>query len=681
MSAITLEIMSWFLNYAIHSSVVIGAIWFFTRLWPSSSSAIRNALWRVAVFAPVFTSLVWTLTPHISLFNPMELNTSAKIQRHADPLGLSGLQAALVVKDTLEQRQTPNSNEMKGVPPSQGRYLALVPQAAWELESSAQLERSEERLVPSASSIALMLAGVALLGWSCFSLARGGLQIVSLRRHLADRSLVEDPELLGVLARLQQATKCTRRVRLSSHDSISSPIALVGDEICVPTRMIHAMPLAQSKAAIAHELAHIRRKDPIWTLCIHIVESMFPMQPLNRLARIQHNATMELLCDDWAIQQTGEGLNLAKCLETIGQWSQKTSHPEMCPAMARPSQALVARVRHALSDDAGTLPQRAGRLAGITTALCLGSLVALTPSFAPASSDVQEPSESLDEVELFYESSYEQQLKTATKGLGIASTLQNALSVALADEVASHIPKLPARSTQGLREPVEKSTEETQKSEAVALSRGNRTQSLPLIDELVVGSRIVAQVKIDPKAKRSELSIAATQAQLQRLVVTRRKGRLSLSMERGYRNNDKTPVRVTLTTRALRSIDVSGASSLDWTGQNDTSTLEIDLSGSVRVTGSVKTRALTLNLSGASKLSLNGSSKAVRMDTSGASVVDLAKLDTVDMRVESSGASSASTCTRGSLVGRLSGASVVRERCEPKTTNVRTSGASRVVTK
>lgn len=791
MNTSTLEMMYWFLNYTIHSSLIIGSIWVFTKLWPTSSSATRNALWKIAVFAPVLTSLVWTLTPQFSLFHPMELDANAKVQRNEaqqnlEPLRSSGLHSSFLAKETLDQRQGPKIERLPEVVPrgeatkSQGRDLELAPPVALGLDSATQLDGSQERGAPSSTRIALMLAGVVLLGWSCFTFLRGGLQIVSFRRRLADRSVVQDPALLQVLARLQHASKYRRKVRLSSHDSISSPIALLGHEICIPTRMIDAMPLAQSKAAIAHELAHIQRKDPIWTLCIHIVESLFPMQPLNRLARIRHNATMELLCDDWAIQKTGEGLSLAKCLATIGQWNQTAASPELFPAMARPSQALVARVHHALSDKAGTLPQRAGRWAGVTGAVCLGALVAFTPGFAPASPDSRDATVGRDELEPADEWTDQEEIKAAPIGPESAPVSPSDPDVALADEmeepsldaqssiearlkesiakldpsqspseipvdpserieylekeleiarsekselssrdaqlqlahsivsrvvppiqggreewersferwgreleatIESSIPKLEALATQRARELAKKGITAALKGSAKGSLRANQAQTLPLISELDISSKMDVQVKIDPKARRSELLIDATQAQLQKVVVAQQKGRLVLSMKEGASNRGETAIRVKLTTRSLRSIDVSGASSLHWTGENDSSTLGIELSGVARVRGRVKSQALTLNLSGASKLSLGGSSKALRLDTSGASVVDLAKLNAVDTRIDASGASSISTCTRQTLLGKLSGASMVHERCEPTTIKVDTSGASRVATK
>lgn len=791
MNTSTLDTLYWFLNYAIHSSLIIGSIWVFTKLWPTSSSATRNALWKIAVFAPVFTSLVGTLTPQFSLFDPMELDANAKMQRNEaqqnlEPLRSSGLHSSFLTKETLDQRHDPMIERDHGVNlkneaiESQGRDLEILPSVASSLDSSTTLDGSEERGAPSSTSAALMLACVALLGWSCFSLLRGGLQIVSFRRRLADRSDVQEPALLEILARLQHASSCMRKVRLSSHDSIASPIALPGNEICIPTRMIDAMPLAQSKAAIAHELAHIQRRDPIWTLGIHIVESMFPMQPLNRLARIRHNATMELLCDDWAIQKTGEGLSLAKCLATIGQWSQNAASPELFPAMARPSQALVTRVDHALSDKAGTLPQRAGRWAGVTGAVCLGALVAFTPSFAPASPDLGDAKVDRDELEPADEKTDEEEIKSAPIVPESASVSPSEPAVALADEkekssldaqssvetrlkaaiskldashstsdiseksngriqhlgkeleiarskkselssgdaqlqlahsivsrivpaievsreelerslegwsrelettIESSIPDLKALATQRAGELAKKGIMGALKGSAMGSLRANQAQTLPLISELDISSRMDVQVKIDPKVTRSELSIDATQAQLQKVVVTQNRGRLSLSMKRGASSRDMTAIRVKLTTRSLRSIDVSGASSLHWSGENDSSTMAIDLSGVARVKGRVKSKAITLDLSGASRLSLGGSSKALRMDTSGASVVDLAQLNALDTRIDASGASSISTCTRQTLQGRLIGASVVHERCEPKTIKVDTSGAGRVVTK
>ena len=55
---------------------------------------------------------------------------------------------------------------------------------------------------------------------------------------------------------------------------------------------------------LAHEVAHLVRRDPHWLVAARVIETVLFVQPLNRLARLRLQEVAEYLSDDWAMART-----------------------------------------------------------------------------------------------------------------------------------------------------------------------------------------------------------------------------------------------------------------------------------------------------------------------------------------------------------------------------------------
>lgn len=64
-------------------------------------------------------------------------------------------------------------------------------------------------------------------------------------------------------------------------------------------------------------LGHLSRRDPLWVRIVASVETLFFLQPLNRLARKELQDASEFLCDDWAVERTGTPLVMARSLARV----------------------------------------------------------------------------------------------------------------------------------------------------------------------------------------------------------------------------------------------------------------------------------------------------------------------------------------------------------------------------
>jgi beta-lactamase regulating signal transducer with metallopeptidase domain len=94
-------------------------------------------------------------------------------------------------------------------------------------------------------------------------------------------------------------------VRLSVSGKCATPVVIGASEICVPPRFVHGLDVSQQRAALAHELAHVARRDSYWQLAGGMLNAIFFFQPLIILARVRMREASERLCDDWAVRHTG----------------------------------------------------------------------------------------------------------------------------------------------------------------------------------------------------------------------------------------------------------------------------------------------------------------------------------------------------------------------------------------
>jgi beta-lactamase regulating signal transducer with metallopeptidase domain len=178
--------------------------------------------------------------------------------------------------------------------------------------------------------------------------ARLGFAQLRWSKSWRERETVTAGPLPEMLAQLCQRAGFKRQVRLTCSARLAAPIALRGDEICLPVRAINELTLEQQESMLAHELAHLVRRDPAWLMLCAVIEMLFFFQPLTRLARRYLREEAEYLCDDWAVMQTGKSLSLAKSLTEVATWIETAPPPPLVSSMGSNSSALVQRVQRLL---------------------------------------------------------------------------------------------------------------------------------------------------------------------------------------------------------------------------------------------------------------------------------------------------------------------------------------------
>ena len=305
--------LAWLLTYAIHSTALLSLAWVIVRVRRLPAAA-TELLWKSALLGGILTATV-----------QLQLDV-----RPAGTFSLRRTDAPPTASSAVPSEAAPKRAHVEVTEPS-----SPAP-ATTDLAPTPTRPSNEALIIGIWATIALVLAS---------SYAARRLILVG---RLGDRTPVSDGRLLDTLQELSRDAGLRAPPRLTSTTRISSPIALGVGEICVPESALTELDLEQQRSMLAHELAHVVRRDPVWMGLASAVECVLWIQPLNRLARRQIARAAEFMCDDWAVHRTGSGIALARCLAQVAEWVQASPLGVPVAGMAEERSLLVSRVARLL---------------------------------------------------------------------------------------------------------------------------------------------------------------------------------------------------------------------------------------------------------------------------------------------------------------------------------------------
>lgn len=395
LDAPTTLVLSWMLTYLIHSTILILGVWLLVRgikpIAKRLSPRTANLGWKLALTGGLVTATVQIAAGVTPVLGALELETGAPelaSTATATPAATQTQPRRIVIQRSapapLRNDAADDEVVMLGVGPAGAGPVVgagLGPQPELQtLPKSASTTRAGE----AAPLWPKLVLGAWLLG-TLIALARLLGSVVALRRRLKDRSeVIVDPVLESFLTLCRDAD-VRRKIRLTQSANIDSPIALWRKEVVVPERAVDELSPAAMRSVLAHELAHLERRDPHWLAFAAVLEALLLFQPLNRLARRGMQESAELLCDDWAIAQTGDGVQFAKSLAELASWTKRQHGPALVATMISGERPLVRRVRRALDGDPRRFddrPRPTRVLLGLAT-LC--GLIMIAPGAVDAS--------------------------------------------------------------------------------------------------------------------------------------------------------------------------------------------------------------------------------------------------------------------------------------------------------
>jgi beta-lactamase regulating signal transducer with metallopeptidase domain len=223
-----------------------------------------------------------------------------------------------------------------------------------------------------------------------------------------------------LLARFTGASFRVRRLRLASVDEPLSPWQATGERLAAQLRLdvgfrivesalvdapsvigmmrpIIFLPVTaltglgphQIEALIAHELAHIRRRDYAVNIAQTVAEALLFFHPAVWWISARIRQEREHCCDDVAVETCGEPVDYAAALAELAAWRSR----DLALSVGAADGPLLARVRRVLRAPSEDAPRPSGGLAVLALGLLVsaGAIVHSAsqkpPAPAPASTE------------------------------------------------------------------------------------------------------------------------------------------------------------------------------------------------------------------------------------------------------------------------------------------------------
>jgi len=258
-SAVTDFLLTWVVHATIISAVALAA-----GRWAIRGPRVRDYVWKGALIAPVVTSLVALLAFDDAGVGVLHLPS---LLRAAFPVIAPPVTTALHVS----------------------------------AEGSARVVAAQ--MIEPLSSIIRCVVGAGILLPALFAIAR----LRRRRRQFSDLLATRRPISPAVLGIRDDALHSRKALplHLSVSESIGSAVALGRREVCVALHAFAALDEVERRSVIAHEVAHLDRRDPAWMAAAQAVSSLLVVTPLVAMVAHRFQCDAELLCDDAAVLQVG----------------------------------------------------------------------------------------------------------------------------------------------------------------------------------------------------------------------------------------------------------------------------------------------------------------------------------------------------------------------------------------
>ena len=147
-----------------------------------------------------------------------------------------------------------------------------------------------------------------------------------------------------------------------------SVIGLIRPLVLLPIAALSSLSPGQVEALLAHELAHIRRRDYAVNLLQTVAETLLFFHPAIWWVSSRIREAREYCCDDVAVEVCGEPAAYAAALAELATW--RTGGVVL--SVGATDGPLLMRVRRLLGAPEEHVPQSIGGLAAVAGALMLG---------------------------------------------------------------------------------------------------------------------------------------------------------------------------------------------------------------------------------------------------------------------------------------------------------------------
>ncbi|GMV29550.1 MAG: hypothetical protein AMXMBFR59_16750 [Rhodanobacteraceae bacterium] len=392
------------LTVLLHAAVFLALAWSVERVGWVRGVAAREYLWRSAVLGGLASALLPLLLAPASLplyrvpLGPAALSAAGARAGHEMPA------AALNIAQDGAQSSAPAVAIHGGEP---GTFVTSADASPFGEPAGAGIAASSvvrtDAGVEPRETVGVLISSVAwpeivgvlipflipcLLALWAAAAALAWLRVarsaLALARVLRRTRRIDAADWRADCAELAAHFRLQRVPALRHGDGVASPLATPRGAVVVPDWAL-SLPRAQRRALLAHELAHIARRDPRWRVLLALWRGLLCPLPLATVALRRLDALAEWQCDAAAARATGDARALAACLAHCLEHRAGSSFPALAAAMAAPRSPLLQRAERLLegvSMSSVSLPWRV-RLAPI--AAVIAAVLAVPAFVAPVS--------------------------------------------------------------------------------------------------------------------------------------------------------------------------------------------------------------------------------------------------------------------------------------------------------
>jgi GWxTD domain-containing protein len=222
------------------------------------------------------------------------------------------------------------------IPNLPGRSTPMAAaQVAWWTVSGSESQRLMN------SVVALWLLGVFVFSLRLF----GGWRFTARLRSASHPAPAEWQQALeqigGRLGGMPPGAMRRVRLLVSSMVDVPTVIGWLRPVILVPAESLTGLPAGYIMALLAHEMAHIRRRDYLASILQSVAEAVLFYHPAVWWISEQIRIERELCCDDLAVIATGDVLAYAQALAAL----ESRRPARLAPILAANGGSLVYRIR------------------------------------------------------------------------------------------------------------------------------------------------------------------------------------------------------------------------------------------------------------------------------------------------------------------------------------------------
>ncbi len=215
-----------------------------------------------------------------------------------------------------------------------------------EIQAAGILEQASRWLEAHYS----LIVAIWILGFLVFLIRLvSGLWYVGQLRSRG--TSVPDEQWIETTRMLSRRLGMTRTVTLLQSALVHTPMALgwLKPVVLLPVGLVNQLAPAEVEAILAHELAHIARRDWIFNLTQAFIEAIFYYHPAVWWISQTIRRERENCCDDAALKATSNRIAFARALVQVQEMAKPAPLPALALGMSGPRHMLLLeRIRRIL---------------------------------------------------------------------------------------------------------------------------------------------------------------------------------------------------------------------------------------------------------------------------------------------------------------------------------------------